>query len=121
MALAKNPKQNYLRVRITAHRKPHSKEVAVSYTDENGVIHRTDWSRSQDAAEGKLRSWFSATTGIGRISFVVTQEVLDVKADLRDPKLLEDAAQALVDADWTEPHLISALRLKAQLERKAAQ
>jgi hypothetical protein len=79
MALSANPKPNHLRLNITVHRRPHSREVAVSYTDGNGIQHRTPFAKNQKAAETKLKEWARGVTGLGFINFVVNAEQLEQK------------------------------------------
>ncbi len=81
MPLSGNPKPNHLRLNITVHKRPHSREVAVSYTDGNGIQHKTPFARNQKAAETKLKEWAAAVTGVRFINFVVTAEVLEQKGD----------------------------------------
>lgn len=79
MALSPNPKPNHLRLTITVHRRPHSREVAVSYTDGNGIMHRTPFAKNQKAAEAKLKEWARGITGLGFITFSVTAEQIEQK------------------------------------------
>lgn len=76
-ALAKFPKPNYLRVRIAIHRRRHSKDTAVSYTDSLNVQHRSPWARSQALAERVLRTWLQLSTGIGKVTFVAVEETIE--------------------------------------------
>ena len=77
MALSPNPKPNHLRLNITVHTRPHSREVAVSYTDGNGMIHRTPFLKSQKAAEARLKEWARSVTGLGFINLIVSTTVLE--------------------------------------------
>jgi hypothetical protein len=81
MPLSGKPKTEHLRLRITAHKLKHSREVAVSYTDGNGIIHRTPFMKSQAAAETKLKEWARGITGIGRVTFSVVAETIEEKGD----------------------------------------
>jgi hypothetical protein len=81
MALAKFPKPNHLRLRITIHRLKHGSEIAASYTDGNGITHRTPFMRNQKQAETKLKEWAQGVTGLAMISFVITAETIEEKGD----------------------------------------
>jgi hypothetical protein len=85
MKLTNRPKPNHLRACITIHTRPHSKDVAVSYTDAQQIIHRTPWCRNRAAAEIRLRHWFNRTTGIGFVTLLATASALEVRKNEAQP------------------------------------
>jgi hypothetical protein len=81
-SITKKPKPNHLRACITIHKRAHSSEISVSYTDATGITHRTQFCRSRSLAEVRLRRWFNRTTGIGFVTLLATSEILEYKNPL---------------------------------------
>lgn len=80
-SLSKSLKPNYARLRVSVHKKRHSKEIALSYTDIFKVTHRTPFCRRHKDAEAVLRGFVTRTLGIARVTFVVTEETLETKSE----------------------------------------
>jgi hypothetical protein len=66
-----------LQLRITIHRPSQGRQVAVSYTDGNGILHRTPFLKDRAAAEAKLKEWARGVTGVAAIKFVAAAEVVE--------------------------------------------
>ncbi|MEN3369965.1 MAG: hypothetical protein V7609_2108 [Verrucomicrobiota bacterium] len=71
------PDTNKLQLRITIHRLNRGREVAVSYTDGNGILHRTPFLKDRGAAEAKLKEWARGVTGLAEIKFVAAAETVE--------------------------------------------
>ena len=66
-----------LQLRITIHRLKRGRDVAVSYTDGNGIIHKTPFMKDRPTAETKLMEWARGVTGVTLIKFVAAAETVE--------------------------------------------
>lgn len=73
MPLANQPKQNYLRVRVTEHQHPNQYR-AYSYVADDNMTHTTP-PMKHEGAKRLMIEWLKRITGVGRVSLVVTEVV----------------------------------------------